>query len=112
MNKISTLAVVATAFAALGGAAYAAQSAGNDALSIDKAKISITQAINTAEQRHGGKASKAEFENTRSGPAYEIEVVSGTRVFDVKVDAVKGTILASAEDTLDRDGGDDHDEAD
>ena len=54
MNKISTLAVVATALAALGGAAYAAQSAGNDALSVDKAKISITQAINAAEQRHGG----------------------------------------------------------
>lgn len=112
MNSISKLAVVATSLAALGGVAFAAQSAGNDALSIDKAKISIGQAISAAEQQHGGRASKAEFENTRSGPAYEIEVVSGAKVFDVKVDAEKGTILSSAEDTLDRDRGDDHDERD
>ena len=37
-------------------------------------------------------------------------MVSGDKVFDVKVDADKGTILSSAEDKVDR--NDDHDEKD
>ena len=114
MKTISKIAVIATALTTLGGAAYAAQSGGNDALAINQAKVSLSQAISAAEQQHSGKASKAEFEHSKSGWVYEIEVVSGDKVFDVKVDADKGTILSSAEDTVDRHEGrdDDHDDKD
>lgn len=41
---------------------------------------------------------------------YDVEIASGTKVFDVKVDANKGWMISSAEDKVDRD--DDHDKQD
>jgi uncharacterized membrane protein YkoI len=44
------------------------------------------------------------------GWVYDVEVVTGTKVFDVRVDANKGTILSSAEDQADTaDEGDESD---
>ncbi|MBN8514956.1 PepSY domain-containing protein [Accumulibacter sp.] len=114
MNKTTKLAILATAIATLGGAAYAAKSSENDALAINQAKIPIAQAISIAEKQHNGKASQAEFEHTKQGAIYEVEVVAGAKVFDVKVDADKGIILSSAEDKADGHEGrdEDHDEKD
>ena len=117
MNKTTKLAVLATAIATLGGAAYAAKSSENDALAINQAKIPIAQAISIVEKQHNGKASQAEFEHSKQGAIYEVEVVAGAKVFDVKVDADKGTILSSAEDLADRREGhegrdEEHDEKD
>ena len=47
MKIISKIAVIATALTTLGGVAYAAQSGGNDALAINQAKVSLSQAIST-----------------------------------------------------------------
>ncbi|TAJ77965.1 MAG: peptidase M4 [Gallionellaceae bacterium] len=108
--KVSLLALtIATA----GAAAHAANSdRQNDAMSINKAQIGLTQAIAAAEQRHpGSKASRAEFEQSKkSGWVYDVEVVSGSKVFDVKVDPQKGTVISSVEDRGDH--GDDHDSRD
>ena len=41
---------------------------------------------------------------------YDVEVVSGAKVFDVKVDGTKGTVISSVEDKADHDG--DHDKKD
>ncbi|WP_313951389.1 PepSY domain-containing protein [Accumulibacter sp.] len=109
MDKTTKFAILATAMATLGGAAYAARSTENDALAINRAKIPIAQAISIAEKQHTGRASQAEFEHTKQGAIYEIEVVAGAKVFDVKVDADKGTILSSAEDNVDRHEGRDED---
>ena len=68
----------------------------HDALAITKAKISLTQAINVADQHVHGKASQAEYENSKLGWVYDVEVVSGAKVFDVKVDGAKGTVISSA----------------
>jgi uncharacterized membrane protein YkoI len=100
-------AVLATAGAAT---AFAAKSSENDALAISQAKTSLTQAIAAAEQKVGGKATKAEFEESKQhGWVYEVEVVSGPKVFDVKVDAQAGTVIASTEDKPDRDSDKDDD---
>ncbi len=56
------------------------------------------------------KASRAEYENSKQGWVYDVEVVSGAKVFDVRVDADKGTVISSAEDKADHD--DDHDKRD
>lgn len=53
------------------------------------------------------ECSRAEYEKSQQGWAYDVEVVSGAKVFDVKVDADKGTVISAAEDKADRD--DDHD---
>lgn len=70
----------------------------NDALAIKTAKISLTQAIAAAEQHAKGQAVKAELEQSKGKPVFEVEVVSGGKVFDVKVDANTGTVVSSTED--------------
>ncbi|MBS0306670.1 MAG: PepSY domain-containing protein [Proteobacteria bacterium] len=102
MHRYSKLSVVTVALATTGAVALAASSvARNDALAAAQAKISLTQAIAAAEQHAGGKASKAEFEHSKQGSHYEVEVVGATQVFDVKVDADSGTVLSSQEDKAD-----------
>ena len=109
-SKLSHLAVAA-AIGAVGTIAYAANGGvENDAIAINKAKISLVQAVTVAEQHANGKASQAAFENSKQGWVYDVEVVSGAKVFDVRVDADKGTVISSAKDKADRD--DDHDEQD
>lgn len=111
MNRYSKFSLLVAAIAAAGTVAYAAQGGmENDALSITKANIPLTQAVTTAEQHVNGRASRAEYENSKQGWVYDVEVVSGAKVFDVRVDADKGTVISSAEDKADRD--DDHDKQD
>lgn len=108
--KFSLLAV-AVAVAAAGSVAYAANGGlEKDVTAIASAKISLVQAVTVAEQHVKGKAMQAEFEHAIQGWVYDVEVVNGTKVFDVKVDADKGTVISSAEDKADKD--DDHDEQD
>lgn len=74
----------------------------NDARSLDQAKISLSQAIASAEQHVGGQAAKAEFDNsTKHGLVYEVEVVKGTKIYDVKIDAQSGKVISSVEDMED-----------
>lgn len=102
MFRTSKLALIALSAAVLAATAYAAGGTGNDALAIVNAKVSLTEAVAVAEKHASGKAVRAEFEQSSQGEFYEIEVVSGSRVFDVKVDAVKGNVISSAEDKVDR----------
>ncbi len=109
-SKLSLLAV-AIVIATAGSAVYAASGRmENDALAIAKARIPLAQAVATAEQHINGKAARAEFENSKHGWVYDVEVVSAAKVFDVTIDADKGTVISSAEDKVDHD--DDHDEQD
>jgi uncharacterized membrane protein YkoI len=111
MYRYTKLSLVAIAIAATSALAHAAEgNMENDALAISKAKIPLTQAVTVAEHHANGKASRAEYENSKQGWVYDVEVVSEAKVFDVRVDAEKGTILSSAEDLADHD--DDHDKQD
>lgn len=109
MVRKALYAMLATALVAAGGAAaFAAQTPENDALSVNQAAVTLTQAIAAAEQQAGGRASKAEYEHSKQhGWVYDVEVVSGAKVFDVKVDAQKGNVLASTLDSDDHDDGHD-----
>ncbi len=112
MVRKSLFAMLALALVVAGGAtAFAAQTALNDAESVNQATLTLSQAIAAAEQQAGGRASKAEYEHSKAhGWVYDVEVVSGAKVFDVKVDAQSGTVLASTLDSGDHD--DEHDERD
>ena len=111
MYRYTKLSALALAIAMAGTVAHAAKSTTeNDAQAITQAKISLTQAIAVAEQHVNGQATHAEYERSKQGLIYEVEVVSGPKVFDVRIDAGKGTVISSAEDKADRD--DDHDEKD
>lgn len=109
MNRYIKPTIAAIVIATAGTGAYAATSHGqNDALAISGAKTSLVQAIATAEQSASGKAVEAKFKgDAKEGPLYKVEVVSGDKVFDVKVDAKKGTVISSKVDTPDHDEDDD-----
>lgn len=102
MFRTPKLAIIVLSAAGLTATAYAAGAPGNDALAIVNAKVSLTEAVAAAEKHASGKAVRAEFEQSSQGAIYEVEVVSGARVFDVKVHAVKGNVISSAEDEVDR----------
>lgn len=96
---LATLAALSVS-AAL-GTAYASKDKDNDALAIRGAKISLGEAVATAERHMGGKASHAEFEQHNGQGVFEIEIVKGNDVSDVRVDASNGAILAARADKSD-----------
>lgn len=90
--------------------AYASNSTDNDALAIKTAKISMAQAVTAAEQHVGGKAAHAEYERHQGQWLFDVEVVKGKKVMDVKIDPISGKVISAAEDKTDLD--DEHDKAD
>lgn len=107
MLSCTKIGLVAVTLAATGIGAYAAINTENETTAFAQAKVSIVQAIATAEQHAIGKATRAELEQSKTGLTFDVEVVSGTKVFDVKVDADKGTVISSAEDKADRESDED-----
>lgn len=103
----------AGAAAALATGAYALSGGEqNDALAAPRPAVSLVSAITAAEHAAGGYATKGEYENTKAGWAYDVEVVAGGKVFDVRVDAASGKVLSSQEDTADADQEDGEDQPD
>jgi uncharacterized membrane protein YkoI len=104
MKRMTQLAALAAfSAAALGGSAYAAQAAENDALAISAARIGLGQAVASAEEHVGGKASRAEFERHKGQWVFDVEVVKGKSVMDVKVDASSGKVVEATADAIDSD---------
>jgi uncharacterized membrane protein YkoI len=112
MNRtIKYAAVASVATAVLGGAAYAAKPPENDAIAIMNAKVGLQQAVAIAEGHVGGKAARAEYEQTKAGKwVFDVEVVKGATVMDVTIDSTSGNVLASVVDQADK--NDDGDKAD
>jgi uncharacterized membrane protein YkoI len=104
MNRISRIAVVSTVAAVIAAVGTGAIAKDSDPPSAADTGIGILQAISTAERHASGKAVRADLEKNKGGQwIYEIEVISGAKAFDVKIDAAKGTVISSTEDKPDRD---------
>jgi uncharacterized membrane protein YkoI len=73
---------------------------------IDGAKVSLAEAIATAEKEFGGKAAAAGIDDEKGSLAYEIELLTATGEQKVSVDAATGRAVAMAEkpDAEDEDG--------
>lgn len=86
----------------------------NDALApLAVAKISLVQAVATAETHVQGRATRAELELEKDRPLFEIEVVDGqSAVYDIEVDAISGQLLNSRTDIADEKDEDDEDQND
>lgn len=96
-----TRAMIIACLAALTATTASAEPA-NDAASGPVARIPLMAAITAAEQHVRGQAVRAEYEAGKDGRwVYDIEVKAGAKVFDVKVDADKGTVIAAQEDRQD-----------
>ena len=102
MLSYTKIGLVAVTLAATGVGAYATIDMESESSALVQAKFSIAQAIATAEQHTNGKAIRAELEQSNAGPTFDVEVVSGSKLFEVKVDADKGTVTSSAEAKADR----------
>ena len=97
--RLSTAAfALLSALAVFSLTPYSAQ-AGNAALNVTSAKITLPQAISAAERKVCGTAAKAEYKHKKG--QYKVEVVKGTAVFDVIVDANDGTVLSIKKDVED-----------
>ena len=110
MHSTKLLLAVSTAIMLASAGVLAAGA--NDALSGPPAAISLSQAVTAAELHVTGKATRVEYEQSRVRGqwVYDVEVIVGAKVFDVRVDSTTGAILPSHEDHADRD--DDHDRKD
>lgn len=103
---IALAALVATG--AAGGLAFAKErgDVGNDAAALANTKVTLQQAIATAEQQAGGRAVSADIGQERGATRIEVEVVGPQGVKTVMVDAQTGQVTAT------RDGDQDENEND
>ncbi|MDD2463080.1 MAG: PepSY domain-containing protein [Desulfobulbus sp.] len=90
--------------------AFATSMAQNDALVTPPAKITLSKAIAIAEQFTLGTASRAELEHEHDQWLYDVEVVNGPKVTDVKIDPESGKVLTALLDKPDSDDHRDRDE--
>jgi uncharacterized membrane protein YkoI len=58
-----------------------------------KAKITLTEAIKTAEKKVGGKAMEAELDDESTTVQFEIEILKDGKVHEVLVDGITGKVL-------------------
>jgi uncharacterized membrane protein YkoI len=107
--------IMAAGVATAGGLAYAQQSGvtQNDAITkLAKTGISLVQAVTTAEQYAGGKASRAELENENGRLVYGVEVADNAKAVDVKIDATNGAVISAQVDQADHESKNGEDESD
>lgn len=106
-NKLALPALAVALILTMSGAAAFAKSGvegrDNDAVAdLAHAKVTLVQAVTSAEQHAGGRATGAELESEKGKALYEVEVVAANRaVYDVTVDAGTGKVLASKIDKAD-----------
>jgi len=96
-NKFYLLATTVPFVIAI-GSTYAANSLGDDTLTIENSQIGMAQAVTAAEQYVGGKAVHAEFEHHKEKSTFDIEVIKDKKVMKVKIDSTSGKIISSVED--------------
>ena len=102
-RKTYLAALAALTATAIVGSAYASKSNENNALAISDARIDIGQAVAAAERHVGGKASHAEYERHKGQWVFDVEVVKGKSVTDVKVDASNGQVIEARAENADHD---------
>ncbi|HVS56004.1 MAG TPA: PepSY domain-containing protein, partial [Casimicrobiaceae bacterium] len=90
---VGTLLVMAT------GTMAASAAPGNNergtSVDFSKAPVTMSQAIATAEQQAGGRATRAKLENEKGKLLYEVKVAGKDKATEVQIDAQDGKVLAT-----------------
>jgi uncharacterized membrane protein YkoI len=89
---VGTLLVMATGTMA---ASAAPGSSDQRAIDFSKAPVTMSQAIATAEQQTGGRATRAKLENEKGKMLYEVKVAGKDKATEVQIDAQDGKVLAT-----------------
>lgn len=79
---------------------------------VGASKLTIAKAVAAATEKVAGKASRVSFELKKGKPIAEVIVVKDGKLFEVKLDAVTGSVIKVEEDDDDDDGDDDDDDDD
>lgn len=95
---VGTLVALATGMTAA-SAAEGKRQHGDAPIDLSKVTVTMSQAVATAEQQAGGKATRAKLENETGKLLYEVKVTSKDKATEVKVDAQDGKVLATNADT-------------
>jgi uncharacterized membrane protein YkoI len=109
-RKTYLAALVALSTLVVGGAYASSPHEDNDALAISQAKVGLADAVAAAEQLVGGTASKAEYESFHGQKFFDVEVVKGQDVSDVKVGAEDGKVISVTADQADHDDSGDRED--
>lgn len=97
-SRRAVIAGTIVAFATGLSAATAALGKG-ERVDPSKATVTMSQAIATAEQQGGGRATRAKLENESGKLLYEVKVVGKDKATNVNVDAMDGKVLTVKADT-------------
>ena len=110
VTKVSVTAAGLAALVSVGVIAATAGAHENDTSAVMQAKVSLVEAIGATERYVSGKAARAEYEPAAKPGTwvYDLEVITASKVFDVKVDATSGAVLSTSEDSADNDDKHDH----
>lgn len=112
-NQLIAIAVAGTV--ALSSLAFAASKGPENSelpaiqANIAAAGVDLSRAIGAAEAHTQGRAIKAELDDENGQSAYEVEVLKGDQLLDVKVDSRDGRILSAMVDQADHEDGNDDD---
>lgn len=105
INVKSALVAAAVSSLLVTGAAQASESAAHEAKSLEKAKVSLTDAIHMAEQRGNGQAISAEYE-LKSGHAgyYEVKVLrnDGRKLTKYNLNSNSGRITEASNEQFEK----------
>lgn len=104
-SVVATALLVATVFAATPGTTHDELPAIKAALATSR--ISLSQATALAEAAGAGKAVHAKLSTDPAKPAYDVEILAGDFLLDIKIDSRTGTLISSSRDTPDLDDDDD-----
>ena len=91
---VGILLVIATATMAASAAPGNNEQRGTP-IDFSKAPVTMSQAIATAEQQAGGRATRAKLENENGKLLYEVKVAGKDKATEVQIDAQDGKVLAT-----------------
>jgi len=110
MNRIAKILTVLIAASTVATLAWAQADIKDEAQALNRANVSLEQAINNALQAVPGQALSAGLDEDEGAPTFVVEVVKQAQVYEVSVDARNGKVVSKEIDAADVDGHDgDHD---
>ena len=108
ISLVATALLSATAFAAMAGTLHDELPAIKAA--VEASRISLSQATLLAEAAGPGKAIHAKLSIDPARAAYDVEILTGESLLDIKIDSRTGALISSSRDTPDRDADDANDD--
>ena len=70
----------------------------SDIEAMEKANISLIEAVQAATKHNGGKALEASIDDDSFKPEYEVSVLRDNRIYEIRVNAENAEVISERED--------------